>query len=175
MCETNSFARMESLCLFNFGLRSRIRNMFLIRDYSLCLFNFGLRSRIRNMFLIRDLKPKLNKQSDSIRAKLFVSHILFTSFYTLFSHSPILIVCMQILASYFLSHCFRNCIYAELFYPWTWNWKWPWSGRNVVRIFYRLFLSQNVLLKTYNFWVFGNFLATSLHSTKQLFSILRAQ
>ena len=30
MCETNSFARMESLCLFNFGLRSRIRNMFLI-------------------------------------------------------------------------------------------------------------------------------------------------
>ena len=139
MCETNSFARMESLCLFNFGLRSRIRNMFLIRDYSLCLFNFGLRSRIRNMFLIRDyslclfnfglrsrirnmflirdLKPKLNKQSDSIRAKLFVSHILFTSFYTLFSHSPILIVCMQILASYFLSHCFRNCIYAELFYP----------------------------------------------------------
>ena len=79
--------------------------------------NFGLRSRIRNMFLIRDLKPKLNKQSDSIRAKLLVSHILFTSFYTLFSHSPILIVCMQILASYFLSHCFRNCIYAELFYP----------------------------------------------------------
>ena len=99
MCETSSFARMESLCLFNFGLRSRIRNMFLI---------FGLRSRIRNMSLIRDLKPKLNKQSDSIRAKLFVSHILFTSFYTLFSHSPILIVCMQILASYFLSHCFRN-------------------------------------------------------------------
>ena len=55
MCETNSFARMESLCLFNFGLRSRIRNM----------------------FLIRDLKPKLNKQSDSIRAKLFVSCFLF--------------------------------------------------------------------------------------------------
>ena len=27
MYETNSFARMESLCLFNFGLRSRIRNM----------------------------------------------------------------------------------------------------------------------------------------------------
>ena len=80
-------------------------------NHSVCLILVFL------MFLIRDLKPKLNKQSDSIRAKLFVSHILFTSFYTLFSHSPILIVCMQILASYFLSHCFRNCIYAELFYP----------------------------------------------------------
>ena len=39
MCETNSFARMESLCLFNFGLRSRIRNMFLIRD---------LKSKLKN-------------------------------------------------------------------------------------------------------------------------------
>ena len=29
---------------------------------------------IFEMFLIRELKPKLNKQSDSIRAKLFASH-----------------------------------------------------------------------------------------------------
>ena len=38
-------------------------------DRSTVIFKFKFMDK---MFLIRDLKPKLNKQSDSIRAKLFV-------------------------------------------------------------------------------------------------------
>ena len=69
---------------------------------------------IFEMFFIRDLKPKLNKQSDSIRAKLlFNTSNSFYSFHFLFIlHFPIplflLFVC-KYLAFYFSFHCFRNC------------------------------------------------------------------
>ena len=43
-------------------------------------------------------------------------------------------------------------VYAEMFYYWTWRWeKCQWSDQNVVLIFDRLSLQQNVLLSTYYF------------------------
>ena len=70
-------------------------------DHSTVIFKLEFMNKnclIFEMFFIRDLKPKLNKQSDSIRAKLLLNtsnsfhsfHLLFTHF----SHSVIFIVRM---------------------------------------------------------------------------------
>ena len=89
MCLANSFARMESLCLFNFGLRSRIRNISKIRQSN--LFEHFL-STLKFLAISHGSFPccsltwlpitELNKQSDSIRAKLFAKHIVFFLFFS---------------------------------------------------------------------------------------------
>ena len=84
MCLANSFARMESLCLFNSVIGNHVREQHGNEPCEIAK-NFRVLRKCSNkfdclifeMFLIRDLKPKLNKQSDSIRAKLFAKHIVF--------------------------------------------------------------------------------------------------
>ena len=67
------------------------------------------------MLFIRDLKPKLNKQSDSIRAKLFVLTLLIVFLFfpllinTSFSRSVILFYCS------YVNTCFFFPVFQKLY------------------------------------------------------------